>query len=270
MRISAWQQLGREQFKIIMVIFTLALLHSFWFTFRKRAQILPIILQAIPAADPDQYMLTCEQECAGVNLTFLRDNMMHFYNKETPPYSGLDEIAARVPAGSNGVMYTPWLYGERCPVEDPTIRGGFHNLSLKNNMDDMVRAVFEGVAMNARWALEPMEKFIDHKMDPLNIIGGGAISKVWCQIYADVLNRTIRQVKDPVRANARGATFVAAIGLGYMKFTDIESHTEFSNIFTPNPDNVKIYDKIFPNFDQIYRQNAPIHRVLNKQMMGKQ
>jgi xylulokinase len=230
---------------------------------------IPHNFAALPSADPDRYFITCEQECAGINLTFLRDNILHFYDNDKPPYSELDEIANRIPAGSNGVIYTPWLYGERCPVEDSTIRGGFNNLSLKTTMDDMVRAVFEGVAFNARWVLEPVEKFIHRKMDPINIIGGGAVSKVWCQIYADILNRTIRQVKDPVRANARGAAFVASVGLGYMKFGEIEDHIEFSNIFTPNPENVAIYNKIFPRFAEIYHQNAPIHRKLNAPMSHK-
>ena len=60
-------------------------------------------------------------------------------------------IAARTPAGSNGVIYTPWIYGERAPVEDSTLRAAIYNLSLHNSRADIIRAFLEGVAFNTRW-----------------------------------------------------------------------------------------------------------------------
>ena len=112
-------------------------------------------------------------------------------------------MAAQAPPGSRGVIFTPWLYGERTPVEDRFVRGGFHNLSLSVSRDDLVRAVFEGVALNTRWLLGAVERFARHRLEPIRFIGGGARSDVWCQIFADVLGRTIEQVADPVNANAR-------------------------------------------------------------------
>ena len=126
-----------------------------------------------------------------------------------------------------------------------------------------MRAVFEGIAFNSRWLLIYIEKLAGRKLDPLNIIGGGAISDVWCQIYSDVLNRTIRRVKDPIQANARGAAFVASVGLGYIKFDDIGELTEFSKIFKPNQKNRAIYDKLFKEFVEIYNQNRKIYQRLN-------
>ncbi|MHA1468416.1 MAG: FGGY-family carbohydrate kinase, partial [Promethearchaeota archaeon] len=74
-------------------------------------------------------------------------------------------------------------------------------------------------------------------MPELNIIGGGANSNIWCQIIADVLNRKIKQVKDPIQANARGAAFIASVGLGYIDWNDIPKYTQISNVFKPNPNN---------------------------------
>ena len=80
-------------------------------------------------------------------------------------YRQLDDIAAKVPPGSNGAIFTPWLNGERSPVDDHTIRAGFHNLSLSTSRRDMVRAVYEGVALNTRWLLGAVERFVGRRFD---------------------------------------------------------------------------------------------------------
>ena len=69
----------------------------------------------------------------------------------------------------------------------------------------MVRAVFEGVAYNTRWMLEAVERFAKRRLDGFHLVGGGAISDLWCQIFADVLDRSIHQVRDPRQAPLRGA-----------------------------------------------------------------
>ena len=111
-------------------------------------------LASIPCAVPGRYLLTALQATAGGNLTFLRDNII--YHKDellqeaaVPDiFKVLDQIAHRVPAGSNGVMYTPWIWGERAPVEDRTLRAGLYNLSLNNGREDIIRAFLEGIAFN--------------------------------------------------------------------------------------------------------------------------
>jgi xylulokinase len=193
-------------------------------------------------------------------------------------YKLFDQIVEKIPAGSNNLIFTPWLIGERTPVENHTIRGGFYNLSLEMSREHMIRAVFEGVAYNVRWLFINIENFIknwvkkerprmtkaDFIMPELNIIGGGANSNVWCQIFADVLNRTIKQVKDPIQANARGAALIAAVGLGYTDFDHIQKHIQISNVFKPNPENREIYDKLFQEFLNIYKITNKLYRRLNK------
>ncbi|MHA1340500.1 MAG: xylulokinase [Promethearchaeota archaeon] len=222
-------------------------------------------IASVPSANPSKYMVVSEQETAGACLTFLRDNIVFKYSNDDKPheYSELDEIANKVPAGSSNLIFTPWLFGERTPIEDEHVRGGFHNLSLNHDIDHCVRAVFEGVAFNSKWVFYYVEKFCGKKLDLINLIGGGANSNVWCQIYADILNRTIRKVKDPIQANARGAAFIVAIGLGYLKFEDIPKYITYEKIFKPNPDNRKIYDKIYKAFLSIYKKNRKIYKFLN-------
>ena len=109
-----------------------------------------------------------------------------------------------------------------------------------------------------------MESFVKRKLDPLNIIGGGAQSDVWCQIYADVMNRTIRRVKDPIYANARGAALICAVGLGLCTFDEIPNLVQFSKTFQPNPDNRELYDELFKEYLGIYKSTEKMYRRLNR------
>jgi xylulokinase len=168
-----------------------------------------------------------------------------------------------VPAGSNGLIYTPWIWGERAPVDDRSLRAGLYNLSLHNTRADILRAFLEGIAFNTRWLLAPVEKFLGRKVQSLQIVGGGAQSAVWCQIFADVLNVEIRQVKDPIQANARGAAFIAAAGLGEISFADVPALVEVQQTYTPNPQHRQIYDDRFGVFTDIYKQMRGIYRKLN-------
>ena len=95
-----------------------------------------------------------------------------------------------------------------------TLRAGLYNLSLNNTREDIIRAFLEGIAFNTRWLLTPVEKFLGRKVNAINIVGGGAQSDVWCQIFADVMNVEIKQVEDPIYANARGAAWIGGGGDG--------------------------------------------------------
>jgi xylulokinase len=176
----------------------------------------------------------------------------------------LDQIAERVPAGANGVMYTPWIWGERAPVEDRTLRAGLYNKSLNNTREDIIRAFLEGIAFNTRWLLAPVEKFLGRSVDTLHIVGGGAQSDVWCQIFADVMNREIRQVAGPLYANARGAAWIAAVGLGEITFGDIPQLVQFRKTYRPQPQTRTLYEGKFEIFQQIYKQMKNVYRQLNK------
>jgi xylulokinase len=226
-------------------------------------------LASVPCALQGRYLLTALQSTAGGNLTFLRDKII--YNKDellqeanVPDiFKVLDQIAERVPAGSNGVLYTPWIWGERAPVEDKNLRAGLMNMSLHNTREDIIRAFLEGIAFNTRWLLDPVEKFLARKVTSIHIVGGGAQSDVWCQIFADVLNIEIKQVQEPVYANARGAAWIGAVGLGEITFQDIPQMIQFKRSYPPNPQNTTLYQERFQIFTQVYRQMKDVYRRLN-------
>lgn len=232
-------------------------------------------MAALPSAIPGRYLLSNEQETAGACLQYLRDNL--FFHKDELPtgeqpddvYKLFDRIAAQTPAGSGKLIFTPWLYGERAPVDDHLVRGGFFNQSLTTTREHMLRAVFEGVAFNSRWLLKYVEQFNKRPVEAINFVGGGAKSDIWCQIQADVLNRPIRQMKNPIEVNVRGAALLAAAALGHLNYEEIASRVQVAKTYTPNPDNRKLYDELFEAYVAIYENNKKLYARLNRTRNGE-
>jgi len=225
---------------------------------------------SLPSAIPGQYILMGEQESAGINLSWIRDNLLYHKDKllqeESQPdvYKIFDSIVKEVEPGAKSVIFTPWLFGERAPVEDHTIRGGIHNLSLDIDRRHIIRAIYEGVAFNSRWLHMFEEKMLHVHLDPIHFIGGGAASDVWCQIYADVLGCTIRQVKNGKEANSIGASFIASVALNEITWEDIQKIVEFRADYKPNLANKAKYDTLFEEFVGLYYRNKKMYRRLNK------
>jgi len=226
-------------------------------------------LASVPCAVPGRYLLIALQATAGGNLTYLRDNILYHKDEllqeaDVPDiFKVLDQIAARTPAGSNGVLYTPWIWGERAPVEDRSLRAGLYNLSLNNTREDIIRAFLEGIALNTRWLLGPVEKFLRRKVPAIHIAGGGAQSDIWCQIFADVMDVEIKQVADPIYANARGAAWIGAVGLGEIAFKDVPGLVQFRQTYRPDEKNRALYDERFAIYTQIYKQMKGVYHRLN-------
>ena len=181
-------------------------------------------IASIPSGIPGRYLVADEHETGGACLTWLRDNLLfpddalrrRRCRRRTASSARSTTWPRRCPSASHGVLFTPWLNGERSPVDDHTIRGGFHNISLSSTRADMVRAVFEGVALNSAWLLGAVEKYCKRRFESLAFVGGGANSDLWSQIHADATGRTIRQIADPVLANVRGAGLLTLLALGHL------------------------------------------------------
>lgn len=227
-------------------------------------------MAALPSALPGRYLLINEQEIAGAALNFLRDRV--FFDDDAlashpPPddlFDRLEALAAAAPPASQRVIFTPWLNGERAPIDDHTVRAGWHNLSLRTTRGDLVRSVYEGVALNTRWLQVYVEKFIGRPLEEVRLVGGGARSELWCQLHADILQRPVLQIADPVHVSTRGAAFLAAIGLGYLRLEDLAAHTPVARRYEPRPALAALYDTLFAEFVAIYRKTHPIYRRLNR------
>jgi xylulokinase len=119
------------------------------------------------------------------------------------------------------------------------------------------------VAYNTRWMHEHVERFVKRRLDNISFVGGGANSSLWCQMHADVLDRTVRQLEQPGLANARGAGLIGAVALGRLSFDDIPERTRFAATFEPNPENRAVYDELFAEFVNIYKNNKQMYARLN-------
>jgi xylulokinase len=240
--------------------------------FSKRKIDLPHYTGCIGSVYPKKYYLgMAHQETAGICLEWLKNNVLYHEEQlkaeaRVPNiYELLDTLADKAGPGAGGLIFTPWMYGERCPLDDDTVRAGLFNLSLNHKREHIIRAVFEGIAMNTRWAMETLEHLYS-PVQELAIVGGGAKSDVWCQIIADITNRTINQVDQPQQAGAKGIALLASMTLGYIpSFEEIKKYIKIRHTFVPIPANRRLYDDRFREFKTIYKQNKKMYRRLNRE-----
>lgn len=226
-------------------------------------------IAAIPCAIDGRYLAMALQSTAGANLSFLRDRILYHpdelaSDEEHPAvYEMLSKIAARVPPGARGLIYTPWLLGERTPVDDPLLRAGLFNMSLEHTREDIFRAFLEGVALNTRWMLEPFARLLGRNAGIITAVGGGAQSDVWCQILADVTGQPIRQVDNPIQTNVIGTTFIAAVGIGALTITDLGHLRRAHAIYEPSSALRRQYSDQFETFKEVRTRLAPLYHRLN-------
>ncbi len=223
----------------------------------------------LPSGIPNKYIVAVEQESAGLCVTSLRDKWLYGEGPlgvAAPDdfFARFNEAAASVPAGSEGLLFFPWINGERTPVEDHLIRGGFFNLQLTHNRSHMARSVLEGVALNTAWMHQAVERFTKRRLDNIRFIGGGARSELWCQILADCLNRKIQQVDDPATAGSRGAALIAAVTLGHLSsWDDIGDRVGVTKVFSPNPATRAVYQQLLGVFTDFYGATKKLSARLN-------
>jgi xylulokinase len=155
-------------------------------------------------------------------------------------FAEMTSLGATSPPGANGVLFTPWLAGERSPVDNKKLRASFTNLSVTTSSADLIRAVLEGVAANSKWLFDYVEKFAGQRLSPIRLLGGGAQSNLWCQIYADTLARDVIQVAQPLLAQLRGAALFASVALKRRHLDEIASATSGS-VFRPSRDVAERY-----------------------------
>ena len=227
------------------------------------------LMTAMPSPLKDKYLLMAEQGTGGKCLEyFLRQILFAEDGLDTgtipdDAYDRANRMAASVPAGSDGVIFLPWLNGILTPEENPAARGGFFNLSLHTKRPHMIRAIMEGLAFNSRWTLGPAQKFIKRSFPQLRFAGGGALSDTWAQIHADILGLPILQIADPTSVTLRGAAMMAFHSLDGQPLETLATRVPVKNIFEPNPDNKARYDQLYTQFRQIYKSNKKIFAALN-------
>ena len=168
-------------------------------------------IASVPGLSNDTYIVINSQNTGARALEWLRGILTASGSDIT--FDEMTALAADSPPGAHGALFTPWLAGERSPIDNKKIRAGFTKLSVTTSTADLVRAVMEGVAANSAWLFGFVEKFAGQALTPVRLLGGGAQSTLWCQMYADVLDRPVEQVRDPLLAQLRGAALLAAVAM---------------------------------------------------------
>ena len=210
---------------------------------------------AIQSADPEMNLIAGITESAGANIQWIQEQ---FFADEKKIYGDkifdhMDEVIRKIPPGSDHLICTPWMLGERCPVSSTTTRATLFNISMVHTREHMMRAVYEGIGYNLRWIMENYEADYGFVCNNFRIIGGGALDDCWMHMIADITGKSFDVVRDPRNAGAVGAAIVALIGLG--ELSDFQAAKDFVQLerhYEPDPENKEIYDELFESYKDIY------------------
>ena len=207
-------------------------------------------------AVPDRWHMMSVMLSAAGSLRWFRDALAPGVD-----FGDLVASAAEVPAGSDGLLFLPYLSGERSPYPDPLARGAFVGLTLAHDRRHMTRAVLEGVAFGLRDGLDLMTAAGMPAPNQIRASGGGTASASWCQILADVLDAEIATV-DTTEGAAYGAALLGAVGAGWRPTVEgiVSEFVHASPVAEPGPDAAasgaahEIYRDLYPALAPSFRR----------------
>ena len=238
-------------------------------------------IAAIVGAQEGLYNYFAEQETAGKCLEWVKDHLALdeinvYLNQElgmkrrtadfetvyTNLYEYLMAVIAEAPIGAGGVLFTPWLHGNRCPFEDPAARGMFFGLSLETGKTEMIRAVVEGVVYHLRWMLEAQDKKTATSR-VIRFVGGGALNDLMCKMLADCTGRTVETVASPQNVGSVGAAAIAAVGMGSIpSLREVKGLIPAAGVYAPDGAKKAEYDKYYEIYKGLYGANKKGFRAL--------
>lgn len=213
------------------------------------------------------YTVTATNSCASANR-WMRD-ALYPVEKELCERKGEDiyeymgRQAGKIALGSQGLIFHPYLLGERCPCFNPLARGDFFGVSMLHTKGHFARALLEGVAFSLYDCLEVLKNFT-RSMEDIAIIGGGAKSGLWCQIVSDVFGL---EVKRPEHAESSfGGALLAGVGIGVFKDEKAAAKKciRMKDTFKPCAENHDKYKKLFKIYQKIAAASGPIWEELQK------
>lgn len=235
------------------------------------------MIASIIGAEREKYNYFAEMETAGKCLEWVRDHLAldeigvyikkknvpsDYEERSTSLYSYMTDVIKDVPPGSGGVIFTPWLHGNRCPFEDPDAKGMFFGIGLDTGKTEMIHAVLEGVFYHLRWMLECQDRRLKTSKK-IRFVGGGALSPVSCQMLADITGRVIETVDSPQNVGSVGACAVTAVGLGLIPDLDcVKDFIPVADVYTPDKDKHAAYRKYYRTFKKLYTANKSLFKSL--------
>jgi xylulokinase len=207
-------------------------------------------------AVPGRYHVMGVTLAAGASLRWWRDLTAN------TDYATLTDMASAAPPGAEGLLFLPYIYGERSPHLDPRARGAFIGLTSRHDKSHMTRAVMEGVAFSLRDSLEAMRE-LGTSPQEIRITGGGARSDLWRRILADVLGVPIARTATD-EGPAYGAALLAGVASG--QFRDVAEATSTvslrADVDEPEPRRQRVYDACYAVYGSLYPATADaMHRL---------
>jgi xylulokinase len=212
---------------------------------------------------PGMYCPTGTMQMAGGSYQWARDQLAFpeveaAKSLQMNPYELMNLQAEKAPIGSNGLIYLPYLLGERSPWWNPRARGAFIGLTVRHTRADLLRAVLEGVTMNLRLILEAFQSQ-GASIEAMRVIGGGARGRFWNRLMADIYGMPIHRLTVLEEATSMGAALAGGVGVGlYPGFSMIDTMNEVAESFQPDPAAQAIYQKQYPIFVAAYHSLEPI------------
>jgi len=178
------------------------------------------------------------------------------------PYDYMNEQIEQSPVGSNGIIFLPYLLGERAPRWDPDAKGAWIGIKPENTRGDILRSVLEGVTMNLEIILKVLRSQVT--IDEILVLGGGAKGAVWRQIMADIYDARISVPSLLEESASMGAAITGGVGVGlYKNFTAIDRFIEINSIQEPVPSAVTAYKPVKELFDECYFALQEVFKKMN-------
>jgi xylulokinase len=201
---------------------------------------------------PGRWFVMGVTQAAGLSLRWFRDQFACKTNGHNDSYEKLTAAAANVPPGCDGLLWAPYLMGERTPYVDPSARGILVGLTASHTRDHVIRAIMEGVAFSLRDTFT-IFKEIDVPAETIRLGGGGARSKLWRQIQADIYGKRVETVEGEEGA-AYGAAILAGVGAKAWPSVDAacEAVVRVAGSVSPNPDDSWVMEKAYARYRRIY------------------
>jgi xylulokinase len=210
--------------------------------------------------DPELYFPTGTMQCAGGSYDWLERLLRG--EGDTKLYDELSVAAAEVEPGAGGLLFLPYLIGERSPHWNPQARGAFAGLSMAHGRPEMARAVLEGVAFNLKMILDAFQAQ-GANIQAMRLIGGGARSGLWRQILADVYGLPILRPALLAEATSLGAAIAGGVGVGlFESYAVAHDLVQVQEAEQPNPAYRERYATLYDLFQRAYVALEPIFEDL--------
>jgi len=213
------------------------------------------------------YVAPCgTMQAAGVSYNWLKNQICTSEAAEAKergisPYEIINQEIEKSPAGAKGLLFLPYLLGERSPRWNPNARGAFIGLTIEHKREDILRSVLEGITLNLNVILDVFKQHSDIK--EIIAIGGGARGKVWRQIMADVYGVRILKPNHLEEATSMGAAVTGGVGAGIFKdFNVIDRFIKIEDIQEPMEKNSKKYRQLMPIFEDSYSSLVNVYERL--------